>query len=70
LIAWWSGDGHAWNIQGFNHGVVVNGADFDAGKVGLSFALGGINDFVQVPDSPSWAFGTNDFAVELWVKSE
>ena len=28
----------------------------------------GINDYVSVPDSDDWAFGTGDFTLEFWVK--
>jgi hypothetical protein len=27
-----------------------------------------VDDYVTVPDSSVWAFGTNDFSIELWTK--
>lgn len=67
LVSTWTGDGTANDITGNNHGVSLNGAAFAPGKVGLAFQFDGVNDYVQVPDNPSWAFGVNDFTIELWA---
>src|SRR5439155_26736247 len=37
------------------------------GIVGQAFSFDGIDDFVAVPDSSIWAFGTNEFTIELWA---
>ncbi len=67
MAGWWSGDGNANDIVGNNHGTLQNGTTFFAGKVGQAFSFDGTDDFVEVPDHPSWAFGTGDFTIDLWV---
>lgn len=66
LVGWWRGEGNADDRQG-NHGALRNGASFVPGQVGRGFSFDGVDDFVQVPDSSSWAFGAGEFTLELWV---
>ncbi len=54
LVIWWPGDGNANDFIGGNHGVVQNGAAFAPGLVGEAFSLDSVDDFVEVPDSPSF----------------
>jgi hypothetical protein len=51
---------------GTNHGVLTNGATFSSGQVGQTFALDGIDDYVQVLDSPS--LRPASVTIEAWVK--
>ena len=51
---------------GSESGTLRNGVTFTPGKVNGAFQFNG-GDYVQVPDSPLWAFGTNDFSIELWA---
>lgn len=67
LVAWWSADNTAGDRIGSHHGVLTNGAGFAAGYVSQAFALDGVSKYVAVPDSADWAFGTNEFAIELWA---
>ena len=67
IISWWPGDGNANDIQNGNRGVLINGATFATGKVGPAFSLDGIDDFVEVADSPSLS-ALQSFTVELWAK--
>jgi hypothetical protein len=67
LVGWWSGDGNTNDLAGTNHGTLQNGATFAPGLSGQAFSFDGVNDFVQVPDSDLWAFGSGDFSVDLWV---
>ena len=66
LISWWRAEGNASDSAGTNHGVLTNGATFAAGQIGQTFALDGVNDFVQVPDSPS--LRPASVTIEAWVK--
>lgn len=48
-----------------------NGAQLDTAqfKFGASsLLLDGTNDFLILPDSDDWCFGTGDFTVELWAR--
>jgi subtilase family serine protease len=67
LAAWWPAEGTADEAVANRDGILRNGASFAAGRVGQAFSLDGQNDYVEVPDSALWAFGTNDFAASLWA---
>jgi hypothetical protein len=67
LVSWWPGDADAADIVDGNDGTLVNGTTIATGKVGNAFSFDAIDDFVQVPDSDLWAFGSNDFSIDLWA---
>jgi hypothetical protein len=67
LISWWPGDGGANDLAGTNNGTPENGVGYVPGVAGYAFSLNGVNQFIYVPDNPSWDFGTNDFTMELWA---
>lgn len=69
LVSWWTGDGTAADRVGTSHGTLQNGVSYVAGEVRQAFYFDGVDDYVSVPDNPAWAFGTNDFTIELWVNS-
>ncbi|HJT81552.1 MAG TPA: LamG-like jellyroll fold domain-containing protein, partial [Chthoniobacterales bacterium] len=52
-VSWWRAEGDAQDSVGANHGTLTNGATFTSGKVGQSFKLDGVNDYVSIPDAPS-----------------
>ena len=66
LISWWRAEGNALDSIGTNHGVLTNGTSFAAGQVGQTFALDGVNDYVQVPDSQT--LRPVSVTIEAWVK--
>lgn len=68
LISWWPGDGDATDIIDSNDGLLVNGATFGAGKVGQAFSFDGINDQIEISDSPSLRAGTQ-FTIEAWFNT-
>jgi hypothetical protein len=67
MVAWWPGDGNAVDIVGARNGAFGGSATTAAGLVGdaFSFTFAGS---VDVPDDPTWTFGTEDFSLDLWVK--
>ena len=71
LVSWWDGDlvsgTTAFDLGSGINGTMVNGATIVPGKVGNAFSFDGIDDFVQVPDSDLWTFGSNDFSIDLWA---
>ena len=69
LIGWWPGDGNYVDFStNHNDGAGVNGVGFGPGKVRDAFQFNGGGQYVAVPDSPLWAFGTNDFTIQLWAE--
>lgn len=67
LVSWWTGDGTANDRVGTNHGGLQNGMSYGNGMASQSFVFDGADDYVSVQDTGSWAFGTNDFAIDLWA---
>lgn len=53
IAAWWAGDGNFSDNAGTNNGFGVNGVGFAPGIVGQAFDLNGVNQYVQIDDSPS-----------------
>lgn len=68
-ISWWQAENTAKDAVDSNHGTLMNGATYAAGKFGSkAFSLDGIDDYVQTPTA-GLQFGTNDFTVAGWVKT-
>lgn len=68
LVAWWPGDGNAYDVAGANGGTLSGGATFASGKVGQAFSFDGVNGTVVVPDSSSLRL-TSEFTLEAWINS-
>ena len=68
LVGWWTGDGTVADAAGDRPGTLMNGAGYAAGNVGEGFVFDGVDDYVEVADSDLWAFGANDFTIELWTR--
>lgn len=51
-----------------NHGTLQYEATFGPGLVEQAFYLDGLDDFVDVPNSPSLNFGTHNITIDFWVK--
>jgi len=67
MVSWWGGDNNALDMVGSNNGT-SSGTTYDPlGKVGQAFSFDGVDDYVSVPASSSWAFGTGDFTIEFWT---
>ena len=70
LISWWSGDGNADDRMNNNPGTAINGTTYGEGKVLEAFSFDGIDDYVEVLDSPSLNIGTGDFSIEAWIRTD
>jgi hypothetical protein len=66
-IGWWAGDGNADDLVSTNNGTLQGGASYGSCEVGQGFVLDGSSGYVNVPDNDLWAFGNNDFTIELWA---
>jgi uncharacterized repeat protein (TIGR01451 family) len=63
LVGWWPADGTADDLFATNNGVLVNGATFAPGKVGLAFSFNGSSSYVDLGTrSP----GTQ-WSLEAWI---
>src|SRR5688572_5374193 len=58
MTAWWRGEFDGSDQLGSHNGVFPNGATVSSGKVGNAFGFDGVNQYLQVPDSSAWDFGT------------
>lgn len=57
------------HCEGENNGVSTQDAHTDGKINDTSLLLDGNSDYVTVPDSADWAFGTGDFTVDFWTKA-
>lgn len=62
------GSGTTWSdISGqSNNGTLTNGPTFSTDGGG-SIVFDGTNDYVTIPDSSNWDFGTGEFSIEMWI---
>ncbi len=67
MVAWWRGEENTSDYAGTNDAVFEGVAGYGPGEVGQAFLFDGSTSCLQVPDNPLWAFGTNDFTIELWA---
>ncbi|MEK6953463.1 MAG: NosD domain-containing protein [Candidatus Micrarchaeota archaeon] len=67
MVSWWPGDGNAIDIQGGNHGSLVNGATFTAGMVGQAFSLDGVDDYVSAGTKEVWELQSGTF--DAWFRT-
>jgi hypothetical protein len=66
MVSWWTGDNNVLDIRGGNNGSLQNGATFAPGKVAQAFSFDGVDDYVQVADSPAISV-TGSLTIDAWV---
>jgi uncharacterized repeat protein (TIGR01451 family)/PGF-CTERM protein len=74
LVAEWHFDEGSGNVlkdsSGNGNDGTIYGATWVEGKFGQALSFDGVNDYVEVPDSPKLSGGGNSLTVEAWVKPE
>ena len=69
LVSYWTADNTAEDAVGTNDGTLINGASYASGQVNQAFRFDGIDDRVQVADSPSLQL-TESLTIEAWVRAD
>ena len=67
-VSWWMGEGNALDSVDGNHGTLLGGGYMD-GVVGRAFSLDG-GGYVDIGNKENLNFGTGDFTVTFWVKTD
>jgi concanavalin A-like lectin/glucanase superfamily protein len=57
----------AFDTVGGHNGTMVGGVGIVPGKVGNAFSFDGVDDYIEVADSPAWDL--KDFTVAAWIKT-
>lgn len=70
LLGWWPGDGNANDIQLGSNGTPMNGASFAPKLVGQVFSFDGVDDFVEVLDTPALHVITTAVTVDAWINPQ
>jgi hypothetical protein len=71
LVGWWQAEGDAVDRVLGNNGSLLNGSGFTPGLVGQAFDFDGVDDYVQIPQTPQLFFSnTSPFTVELWFRPQ
>src|SRR5829696_4763628 len=77
IESWWPGEpetdpGTAGDtidlITGW-HGIMTNGATYDAGKVGQAWSFDGVDDHVVIPDAPTLYPGLGPMTIDAWIRT-
>ena len=67
LVSWWTGDEDADDHIG-DHDGSLNGAEAGVeGMVDGAFRFDGVDDYIEVPSSPDFNLGMDDFTIDAWV---
>ena len=71
MVAYWrfdEGDGStAFDSVNENNGI-LDGPTWTTGQVGTALSFDGIDDIVEIPESPDWDLGSSDFTIDFWFK--
>ena len=68
IVSWWQAEGDTSDAIGPNSGTLIGDVSYAPGKVGQAFSLDGSGDFVTFGNEVG-NFGTNDFSIELWLRT-
>jgi len=67
-VSYWKLDNTPTDSNGDNDGTLNGNPDWVAGKLGNALHFDGIDDYVEIADSPELNFGiSDDFTLEAWI---
>lgn len=66
MVGWWRGEGNALDTQGGNDGFAIGGVTYAGGKVGLAANLNGVDQFVELANTPDLN-PSGSFTIEAWI---
>ena len=66
MVAWWRGEGNAYDYAGTNDLTFLEAA-YAPGEVGQAFYLNGATSYLTAPANGLAPSGTNDFSIEFWA---
>jgi hypothetical protein len=70
FVAEWHFEGDAKDSSGYGNDGTIYGATFVGGKFGKALSFDGVDDYVEVPDSPQLSGSGKDLTVEAWIKQD
>lgn len=69
MTNWWDGDNNALDIVGPHDGTLIGDTVYADGIIGKAFSFDGVGDYVALPVSSDWDFGTGSFTINAWFKT-
>ena len=63
----WNADNTANDAVSTNHGTLMNGCTFAAGKIGQAFTFDGVNDYVALPNNIMKFSNTDNWSISFWI---
>ncbi|MEJ6801976.1 MAG: hypothetical protein QNK77_12425, partial [Crocinitomicaceae bacterium] len=69
LVGWWGFNGNANDESGNGNNGTVNGATLTTDRFGnpnSAYDFDGVDDFIEVLDTPELSFGSDNFSVAIW----
>ncbi|MGB0383679.1 MAG: LamG-like jellyroll fold domain-containing protein [Ardenticatenaceae bacterium] len=74
MVGWWpldeSGSTTAADIVGGHNGTHLNNPTPIPGMVDVALRFDGVDDYVEVPDHSDLNFGTGDFSIDAWIRTD
>jgi hypothetical protein len=74
MVAWWPLDetvgDTSQDIVGNNTGTWMGSPTPVTGEVAGALDFNGVIDYVKVPDAPELNFGTGDFSIDAWIRTD
>ncbi|MBK7393698.1 MAG: hypothetical protein IPI64_10430 [Chloracidobacterium sp.] len=66
MVSMWAAENNPFDSLGRNNGVLTNGTTFTSGILGQAFSFDGVDDYVEIPDSPS--LDVTRISMSFWFK--